>query len=172
METQPVKRIRIIKRFFYLHDYEINYSNGKDLIMIKNYETGQFYEFSLSGFILRYHSHLQQDKDIPTTMSNHMIEAFSLAIKKGKIKCDFSINNNDDNLWLSITNGITEYHYDISTHFLVMCCNDENYEWFSLLHNKVIEYHDSKFALNKLPFELLQSWIYISLKVIFHDTKG
>ena len=171
METQYVKRIRIIKSFFYLSDFEINYSNGKDKIMVKNYKSAQFYEFSLSGFILRYHNHLEQDKDIHTTMSISMIEAFSLAIKKGKIKCDFFVNDHDDKLWLTITNGISEYYYDVSTHFLVMCCNNGKYGWFSLLDNKVVEYHDSKFALNKLPFELLQSWIYIRLTLIFRDTK-
>lgn len=172
MEIQPpVKKIRIVKRFFYLDDFEINYSNGKDRIMVKNYQTGQFYEFSLSGFILRYHSNLQQDKTIPNIISIHIIEAFSFAIQKGKIKCDFFINDDDDKLWLNINYGITEYYYDISTHFLVMCCNDGKYEWFSLLHNKMVEYHNTNFALNKSPFDSLQSWIYINLKLIFHDTK-
>jgi hypothetical protein len=171
METKSHSKKRIVKRFFYLDDYEINYSNGRDRIMVKNYKTGQFYEFSLSGFILRYHSHLQQDKSITNVMSNNTIEAFSFAIQKGKIKCNFFINDDDDKLWLNINNGKTEYYYDISTHFLVMCCNDGKYEWFSLLDNKVVEYHNTIFALNKISFQLLQTWVYISLKVIFHDTK-
>ena len=171
METQPVKRIRIVKSFFFCGDFEINYSNGKDKVMVKNYKSMQFYEFSLSGFILRYHVNLQQDKDVPTIMSIRLIETFSHAIKKGIIKCVFFINNNDDKLWLNITNGTIEYYYDISTHFLVMCCNNGKYEWFSLLDNKVVKYHDSIFALNKIPFELLQSWIYNCLKITFHDTK-
>lgn len=164
---------RIVKRFFYLDDYEINYSNGKNRIMVKNYKTGQFFEFSLSEFILRYHSHLPQEKSYDISVSSKLLEALTYAIQKRKLKCDFFVN--DDKLWLNMNNQFTEYHYDITTHFLVLCCNNGIYEWFSLLHNKVVEYHNAKFALNKIPFELLQSWIYISLKQLYritsHDTK-
>jgi hypothetical protein len=175
METKSPTKKRIVKRFFYLDDYEINYSNGKDMIMVKNYQNRKFYEFSMSGFILRYHRHLQQDKNSQTLISNLLIESFSFAIQKGKIKCEFFINDHDDKLWLNINNGLTEYYYDISIHFLVMCCNDGKYEWFSLLHNEVVEYNNTIFALNKIQFELLQSWIHVSLKniygIISHDTK-
>lgn len=164
---------RNVKKFFYLDNYEINYSNGKNRIMVKNYQTKQIYEFLLSEFILRYHSHLQQDKSYEINVSNKLLEALTYAIQKRKLKCDFFVD--DDKLWLNMNNQFNEYYYDITTHFLVMCYNNGNYEWFSLLDNKIVEYHNAKFALNKISFELLQSWVYISIKQIFgitsHDTK-
>ena len=89
MEKQSVSKRKINKFFFYLDDYEITYSSSRDMIIIKNYQTRQVYNFSISGFVLRYHKHLQQDNDSSTMHANKILNVFSYILKKRKIVCDF-----------------------------------------------------------------------------------
>lgn len=167
----PVKNLKInSKRFWYLHDYEIYYSNRKNRIMIRNYNTLIYYEFNLSSFILRYHSFLKQDNTVETLFSKLLNKYFEKNITSGNFLCDFFINEDNERLWISIKTATSEYLYDITTHFLVLCCNDGIYEWFSLLDNKYVECYDSIFASNKIQFKLLQSYIYQCMKSISHDT--
>jgi len=167
----PVKNLKInSKRFWYLHDYEIYYSNRKNRIMIRNYNTLIYYEFNLSSFILRYHSFLKQDNTVETLFSKLLNKYFEKNITSGNFLCDFFINEDNERLWISIKTATSEYLYDITTHFLVLCCNDGIYEWFSLLDNKYVECYDYVFASNKVQFKLLQSYIYQCMKSISHDT--
>lgn len=162
------------KRFWYFDDYEIFYSNRKNRIMIKNYKTSIYYQFDLSSFILRYHSFLKQDDTTEISFSKILNKYLELNITAGNFLCDFFINENDERLWISIKTATSEYLYDITTHFLVLCCNDGKYEWFSLLDNKYVECYDSVFASNISEFILLQSYIHQRVKAIYaaisHDT--
>lgn len=169
IETKPPAKIfrKYQKRFWYLHDYEIYYSNQKNLIMIRNYKTMVYYQFKLSSFILRYHSFLKQDYTVETSFSKILEKHLDDNISSKKIWCNFFINEHDERLWISIKTSESEYLYDITTHFLVLCCNDGKYEWFSLLENKYVECHDSVFVSNKTQLELLQTWIHQSLVSIY-----
>ena len=63
-------------------------------------------------------------------------------------------NENDERLWVVIKTPWTEYLYDITTHFLVHCFNDE-YEWFSLLDWNYTDYEiNYHIASNKKQYEL------------------
>lgn len=169
IETKPPAKIfrKYQKRFWYLHDYEIYYSNQKNLIMIRNYKTMVYYQFKLSSFILRYHYFLKQDDTVETSFSKMLEKHLDENISSKKLWCNFFINEHDERLWISIRTSESEYLYDITTHFIVLCCNDGKYEWFSLLENKYVECHDSVFVFNKPHFELLQTWIHQSLVSIY-----
>jgi len=169
IETKPpVKNFKKFpKRFWYLDDYDIYYSNQKNLIMIRNYKTMIYYEFKLSSFILRYHYFLKQDDTVETSFSKMLEKHLDDNISSKKFWCNFFINEHDERLWISIRTSKSEYLYDITTHFLVLCCNDGKYEWFSLLENKYVECHNSVFVFNKPRFELLQTWIHQSLVSIY-----
>ena len=162
------------KRIWYFHDYEICWSNRKNRVMIKNYKTFIYYEFNLSSFILRCHPFLKQDDTVETLFSKTLNKYLETNITSGNYLCNFFINEDDERLWISIKTATSEYLYDITTHFLVLCCNDGKYEWFSLLDNKYVECYDSVFASNKAQYILLQTWIYQSLRnirtTISHDT--
>lgn len=158
------------KRFWYLNDYEIFYSNRKNRIMIRNYKTSIYYEFNLSSFILRYHYFLKQDDTVETLFSKMLNKYLEKNITSGNFLCDFFINEDNERLWILIKTATSEYLYDITTHFLVLCCNDETYEWFSLLDNKYVKCYDFVFVSNKIQFKLLQSYIYQSMKIISHGT--
>jgi hypothetical protein len=158
------------KRFWYLNDYEIYYSNRKNRIMIRNYKTSIYYEFNLSSFILRCHSFLKQDDTVETLFSKMLNKYLEKNITSGNFLCDFFINEDNERLWISIKTATSEYLYDITTHFLVLCYNDETYEWFSLLDNKYVECYDFVFVSNKIQFKLLQSYIYQCMKSISHGT--
>jgi len=167
----PVKNLKKNpKRFWYLHDYEIYYSNRKNRMMIRNYKTSIYYEFNLSSFILRCHSFLKQDDTVETLFSKMLNKYLEKNITSGNLLCDFFINEDNERLWISIKTATSEYLYDITTHFLILCCNDGIYEWFSLLDNKYVEYYDYVFASNKVQFKLLQSYICECMKSISHDT--
>jgi hypothetical protein len=169
IETKPpVQNIRTYqKRFWYLNDYEIYYSNQKNQMMIRNYKTMIYYGFKLSSFILRYHSFLKQDDTVETSFSKMLEKHFDDNIASKNFWCNFFINEHDERLWISIKTSESEYLYDITTHFLVLSCDDEKYEWFSLLDNKYVECYDSVFVSNKTQFELLQTWIHRSLVSIY-----
>ena len=155
------------KRFWYLNDYEIFYSNRKNRIMVKNYKTSIYYEFNLSSFILRRHSFLKQDDTTELSFSKILNKYLEINIKDGYFLCDFFVNEDDERLWISIKTTTSEYVYDITTHFLVLCCNDGKYEWFSLLDNKYVECYDSVFARNIGQLNLLQSYIHQRIKAIY-----
>lgn len=155
------------KRFWYLNDYEIFYSNRKNRIMVKNYKTSIYYEFNLSSFILRCHSFLKQDDTTELSFSKILNKYLEINIKDGYFLCDFFVNEDDERLWISIKTTTSEYVYDITTHFLVLCCNDGKYEWFSLLDNKYVECYDSVFARNIGQLNLLQSYIHQRIKAIY-----
>lgn len=169
IETKlPVKLFRKYhKRFWYLDDYEIYYSNQKNLIMIRNYKTMVYYQFKLSSFILRYHSFLKQEDTVETSFSKMLEKHFDDNIASKNFWCNFFINEHDERLWISIKTSESEYLYDITTHFLVLCYDDGKYEWFSLLNNKYVECHDAVFVSNKTQFDFLQSWIHQSLVSIY-----
>ena len=169
IETKPpVKDFRKYhKKIWYLDDYEIYYSNQKNRIMIRNYKTMICYEFKLSSFILRYHSFLKQDDTDETLFSKMLKKHLDDNIASKKFWCTFFINEHDERLWISIKTSESEYLYDITTHFLVLCCNDGKYEWFSLLDNKYVKCHDAVFFFNKTEINLLQTWIHRSLVSIY-----
>jgi len=181
-ETQPVesnqketntsidqsKQKRYPKRFFYEDDYEIFYSNRKNRIMIKNYKFSKYHNIKLSSFILRYHYGLNQDNTLETRICKMINEYFEFQMKKGNLLCDFFINEDDGRLWIVIKTAWNEYVYDITTHFLVLCCNEGDYEWYSLLNCDYIDdLIDYEVASNKKNYELLISWLHSSLKHMF-----
>lgn len=169
---KQIKKKRYPKRFFYCHDYEIYYSNRKNRIMIKNYKLGKYVNMKLSSFILRYHDGLNQDDTLETRTCKMIIEYFEFYLKTGNFLCDFFINEDDGQLWVVIKTPWTEYLYDITTHFLVLCCNEE-YEWFSLLDWNYIDYFiDHRVASNKTQYELLISWLHDCLKYMFLISRG
>lgn len=167
-----VKQKRYPKRFFYEHDYEIYYSNKKNRLMVKNYKLGKYVNMKLSSFILRCHDGLNQDDTLETRTCKLLIEYFEFHLKNGNLLFDFFINENDSRLWLVIKNPWTEYLYDITTHFLVLCCNEE-YGWFSLLDWNYTDYFiDHEVASNKIQYRLLISWIHDCLKYMFLISRG
>lgn len=181
-ETQPVesnqkekntsidqsKQKRYPKRFFYEDDYEIYYSNRKNRMMIKNYKFNKYHNIKLSSFILRYHDGLNQDNTLETRTCKMIVEYFEFQLKKGNFLCDFFINEDDGRLWLVIKTVWTEYLYDITTHFLVLCCNEGEYEWYSLLNCEYIDYSiNTEIASNKAQYSLLISWLHGCLKHMF-----
>lgn len=169
IETKPPVKIfrKYQKRFWYLHDYEIYYSNQNNLMMIRNYKTMVCYQFKLSSFILRYHSFLKQNDTVKTSFSKMLEKHFDDNISSKNFWCNFFINEHDERLWISIKTSESDYLYDITTHFLVLCCDDGKYEWFSLLDNKYVECHDAVFVSNKTQFDFLQTWIHQSLVSIY-----
>jgi len=187
-ETQPVgsnqketnisidqsKQKRYPKRFFYEDDYEIFYSNRKNRMMIKNYKFSKYHNIKLSSFILRYHYGLNQDNTLETRICKLINEYFEFQIKNGNFLCDFFINEDDGRLWIVIKTAWNEYVYDITTHFLILCCNEGEYEWYSLLNYDYIDdLINYEVASNKKNYELLISWLHGCLKhmfLIFHDT--
>ena len=166
--VKPVKKKRFPKRFFYGHDYEIFYSNKMNRIMIKNYKVGKYHNIKLSSFILRYHYGLKQDDTLETRTCKMIIDYFEFQLKNGNFLCDFFINEDDDQLWLVIKTPWTEYLYDITTHFLVLCCNEE-YEWFSLLDWDYITDYSINYEVssNRTKYELLISWLHDCLRCMF-----
>lgn len=169
---EPENKKRFPKRFFYNHDYEIFYSNRKNRMMIKNYKFGKYVNLKLSSFILRYHDVLKQDTTSETRTCKEIIEYFEFQIKNGNFLCDFFVNEDDDRLWLVIKTGWSEYLYDITTHFLVLCCNEE-YEWFYLLDWDYTEHPiNCEIASNKIQYRLLISWIHDCLKFMFLISRG
>jgi len=176
-ETQPVelnhsidqsKQKRYPKRFFYEDDYEIFYSNRKNRIMIKNYKVSKYHNIKLSSFILRYHNGLNQDNILEIRTCKMIIQYFEFHMKNGNFLCDFFINEDDSRLWIVIKTAWNEYFYDITTHFLVLCCNEGEYEWYSLLNCDYIDdLIDYEVASNKKNYELLISWIHCCLKHMF-----
>jgi hypothetical protein len=170
--TKQVKQKKFPKRFFYEHDYEIFYSNRKNRLMVKNYKLGKYVNMKLSSFILRYHDGLKQDNTLETRTCKSLIEYLEFQLKNGNLLFDFFINEDNHRLWLVIKTPWTEYLYDITTHFLVLCCNEE-YEWFSLLDWNYTDYIiDYEVALNKTQYELLISWIHDCLKFMFIISHG
>jgi hypothetical protein len=181
-ETQPVESNQkeknsskiYPKRFFYEDDYEIFYSNRKNRMMIKNYKFSKYHNIKLSSFILRYHYGLNQDNTLEIRICKMINEYFEFQMKNENFLCDFFINEDNGRLWIVIKTAWTEYLYDITTHFLVLCSNEGEYEWYSLLNcdyiNDDINY---EIASNKKNYELLIAWIHGCLKHIFvisHDT--
>ena len=167
-----IKKKRFPKRFLYEHDYEIYYSNSKNRIMIKNYKLGKYINFKLSSFILRYHDGLKQDNTFEIRTCKSIIEFFELQLKNGNLLCDFFVNEDDGRLWLVIKTAWTEYLYDITTHFLVLCHNDE-YEWFYLLDWDYTDYLiDCGITSNKTHYGLLISWIHDCLKFMYLISRG
>lgn len=181
-ETQPVesnqketnssidqsKQKRFPKRFFYEDDYEIYYSNKNNRMMIKNYKFSKYHNIKLSSFILRYHYGLNQDNTLETRICKLINEYFEFQMKNGNFLCDFFINEDDGRLWIVIKTDWNEYVYDITTHFLVLCCNQGEYEWYSLLNCDYIdELINYEVASNKKNYELLIAWIHGCLKHIF-----
>lgn len=172
VSEESVRKKRFPKRFFYEHDYEIYYSNRKNRMMIKNYKLGKYINFKLSSFILRYHDGLKQDDTLETRTCKMIIEYFEFQLKNGNFLCDFFVNEDDGRLWLVIKTAWTEYLYDITTHFLVLCCNEE-YEWFYLLDWDYTEYLiDCGIASNKTQYELLISWLHDCLKFMYFISRG
>jgi hypothetical protein len=171
--VEPVKK-RHPKRFFYNDYYEIYYSNRKNRIMIRNYKTMKYHNIKLSSFLLRYHDGLKQDDTYETRTGKTIIEYFELQLKNGNFLCDFFINENDGQLWVRIKTCFAEYFYDITTHFLILCCNQREYEWYSLFDCDYIDYFiDYEVASNKAQYRILIDWIHYCLKhmyLISHDT--
>jgi hypothetical protein len=156
------------KRFIYNDYYEIYYSNRKNRIMVRNYKTMKYHNIKLSSFILRYHVGLNQDNTHETRISKMVIKYFELQLTKGRILCDFFINENDGQLWITIKTPFNEYLYDITTHFLVFCCNQGEYEWYSLFDCDYVDYFiDYQVASNRAQFTILIDWIHETLKHIF-----
>lgn len=169
---EPENKKRFPKRFFYNHDYEIYYSNRKNRMMIKNYKIGKYVNLKLSSFILRYYDGLKQDATLETRTCKEIIEYFEFQLKNGNFLCDFFVNEDDDRLWLVIKTGWSEYLYDITTHFLVLCCNEE-YEWFYLLDWEYTDYFiDCEVASNKIQYRLLISWLHDCLKFMYLISRG
>ena len=176
-ETQPVESNRLIdqskqkrfpKRFFYEDDYEIYYSNRNNRIMIKNYKFSKYHNIKLSSFILRYHYGLNQDNTLEIRICKMINEYFEFQMKNENFLCDFFINEDNGRLWIVIKTAWTEYLYDITTHFLVLCCNEKEYEWYSLLNCDYIDDDiNYEVASNKKNYELLIAWIHGCLKHIF-----
>lgn len=171
---EQVKKKKFPKRFFYEDYYEIFYSNRKNMIMIKNYKVCKYHNIKLSSFILRYHGGLTQDDTLETRTCKMIVEYFDLQLKKGNFLCDFFVNEDDGRLWLVIKTAWTEYLYDITTHFLILCCNEGEYEWYSLLNCEYIDYSiDTVIASNRAQYSLLISWLHGCLKhmyLTFRDT--
>jgi len=171
---EQVKKKKFPKRFFYEDYYELFYSNRKNMIMIKNYKVCKYHNIKLSSFILRYHGGLTQDDTLETRTCKMIVEYFDLQLKKGNFLCDFFVNEDDGRLWLVIKTAWTEYLYDITTHFLILCCNEGEYEWYSLLDGDYIDYFiDYQVASNSAQYTILIDWIHETLKHIyltFHDT--
>jgi len=164
--VEPSKK-RHPKRFIYNDDYEIYYSNRKNRIMVRNYKTMKYHNIKLSSFILRYHVGLNQDIN-ETRISKMVIEYFELQLMNGKLLCDFFINENDQQLWITIKTPWDEYLYDITTHFLVLCCNQGEYEWYSLFDCDYIDYYiDYQVASNITQYSIFIDWIHLCLKRIF-----
>jgi len=164
---KDVKQKKYPKRFFYEHDYEIYYSNRKNRIMVKNYKLKKYVNMKLSSFILRYHDELKQDDTAEIRTCKSLIDYLEFQLKNGNLSFDLFINENDERLWVVIKTPWTEYLYDITTHFLVHCFNDE-YEWFSLLDWNYTDYEiNYHIASNKKQYELLISWIHDYLKYIY-----
>ena len=165
---EPVKKKRFPKRFFYEHDYEFYYSNKMNRIMIRNYKVRKYHNVRLSSFILRYYDGLNQDDTLEIRTCKLIIEYFELQLKRGNFLCDFFINEDDDRLWLVIKTVWTEYFYDITTHFLISCCNKGKYKWYSLLNCEYIDSSiDYEIASNKEQYSLLISWLHGCLKHMF-----
>jgi hypothetical protein len=141
--------------------------------MVRNYKTMKYHNIKLSSFILRYHVGLNQDIN-ETRISKMVIEYFELQLINGKLLCDFFINENDQQLWITIKTPFDEYLYDITTHFLVLCCNQGEYEWYSLFDCNYIDYYiDYQVASNITQYSIFIDWIHLCLKrifLIFRDT--
>ena len=165
---KQVKKKRFPKRFFYDDDYELFYSNRKNMIMIKNYKVCKYHNIKLSSFILRHHNGLTQDDTLEIRTCKMIVEYFELQLKNGNFLCDFFVNEDDGRLWLVIKTARTEYLYDITTHFLVLCCNEGEYEWYSLLNCEYIDYSiNTVVASNKAQYSLLISWLHGCLKHMY-----
>ena len=103
-------------------------------------------------FDIPYYKQIEKNDCGPTAVKM-IIEYFEFYLKTGNFLCDFFINEDDGQLWVVIKTPWTEYLYDITTHFLVLCCNEE-YEWFSLLDWNYIDYFiDHRVASNKTQYE-------------------
>lgn len=166
--VKPVNKKRFPKRFFYEDYYELFYSNRKNIIMIKNYKVCKYHNIKLSSFILRYHGGLNQDDTLEIRTCKMIVEYFEFQLKKGNFLCDFFVNEDDGRLWLVIKTAWTEYLYDITTHFLVLCCNEGEYEWYSLLNCEYIDYSiNTEIASNKAQYSLLISWLHGCLKHMY-----
>lgn len=165
---KQMKKKRFPKRFFYEDDYELFYSNRKNIIMIKNYKVCKYHNIKLSSFILRHHKGLAQDDTLEIRTCKMIVEYFEFQLKKGNLLCDFFVNEDDGRLWLVIKTAWTEYLYDITTHFLVPSCNEGKYEWYSLLNCEYIDYSiDYSIAYNKVQYDLLIAWLHGCLKHMF-----
>lgn len=159
------------KRFFYNDDYEIYYSNRKNKIMIRNYKIGKYRYIKLSSFILRYHDNIKQHDTLEIRTCKMMIDYFELQLKNGNLSCNFFINEDDDRLWVVIKTDWTEYLYDITSHFLILCCDEENY-WFSLLDCEYINYYiDYTVASNKAQYEIFISFLHGCLKHLYFTSR-
>lgn len=173
VSKEQVNKKRFPKRFFYENDYEFYYSNKENRIMIKNYKVTKYHNIKLSSFILRYYSELNQDNTLEIRTCKMIIEYFEFQLKKGNFLCDFFVNEDDGRLWVVIKTIWTEYLYDITTHFLILCCNEDR-EWYSLLNCEYINYSiDTEIASNKAQYSLLISWLHGCLKhmyLTFRDT--
>jgi len=156
------------KRFIYNDYYEIYYSNRKNKMMVRNYKTMKYHNLKLSSFILRYHVGLNQDNTHETRISKIVIEYFEFQLTNGRLLCDFFINEDDGQLWITIKTPFNEYLYDITTHFLVLCCNEGEYEWYSLFDCDYVDYFiDYQVASNCTQYKILIDWIHETLKHIF-----
>ncbi len=171
---KPVKQKRFPYRFFYEDNYEIYYSNRKNQLMVKNYKIAKYHNMKLSSFILRYHEGFMQDDTQEIITCRIIIEYFESQLKNGNLSCEFFINDDYDRLWVVIKTAHYEYFYDITTHFLILCCNKEEYDWYSLLECDYVDnLIDYEVASNKAQYKLLISWIHDCLKNMFfisHDT--
>jgi hypothetical protein len=141
--------------------------------MIKNYKSGKYVNLKLSSFILRYHDGFKQDDTLEIRTCKMIIEYFEFQLINGNFLFDFFVNEDDGRLWLVIKTAWTEYLYDITTHFIVLC-NNEKYGWFYLLDWDYIDYFiDFGIASNKTQYGLLISWLHDCLKFMYlisHDT--
>jgi hypothetical protein len=100
-----------------------------------------------------------------------MIDYFELQLKNGNLSCNFFINEDDDRLWVVIKTDWTEYLYDITSHFLILCCDEENY-WFSLLDCEYINYYiDYTVASNKAQYEIFISFLHGCLKHLYFTSR-
>ena len=166
--VELVKQRKFPKRFFYEDNYEFYYSNKKNRIMIKNYNVRKYHNLRLTAFILRYHDGLKQDDTLELRTCKMIIEYFEYQLKHGNFLCDFFINEDDGRLWVVIKTAWTSYFYDITTHFLVPCCNEGKYEWYSLLNCEYIDCSiDYEIASNKAQYNLLIAWLHGCLKHMF-----
>ena len=136
--------------------------------MVRNYKTMKYHNIKLSSFILRYHVGLNQDNTHETRISKMVIEYFEFEITNGRFLCDFFINENDGKLWITIKSPFNEYLYDITTHFLVLCCNQGEYEWYSLFDCDYVNYFiNYQVAYNRTQYTILIDWIHETLKRMF-----